>query len=413
MHRDSAIDVHDPSPVQVPAPVAERISSLEQLAAARLEELDRKDSELQAVVAASPAAIVLTDDKNQIREWNPAAEKMLGFTRQEVLGRAPELFIDDSRRRELDEKLDRGETFTGVELRMHTKDDRRIYVSASGAPVYNGDGTLSGHMWVLLDITERKRAEETLRKSEKLASAGRMAAVIAHEINNPLEAITNLLYLLGTENLSDQAKSFLQLADSELKRVVHIARQTLGFYRESNKPQQIQLANVFQQVAEIYAPKMRKRHTVLRHEFCSPGEILAYPGEIRQLFTNLISNAIEADATRLRVRISPYREWKAPYRWGSLLTFMDNGKGISREAMGHIFEPFYTTKGEKGTGLGLWVSRGIIHKYEGSMLVRSSDAGARRGTTFSIFFPAPAAKVVPINAHSNKEHSRQHPSRVA
>jgi PAS domain S-box-containing protein len=413
MHRESAIDVHDPSSASVPAPVAERIRSLERLATARQEQLDRKASELQALVAASPAAIVLTDDKDRIREWNPAAERMLGFSRRQVLERAPEMFIDHSRRRELDKKLDRGETFTGVELRMHTKDHRRIYVSASGAPVYDGNGALSGHMWVLLDITERKRAEETLRKSEKLASAGRMAAVIAHEINNPLEAITNLLYLLGTENLSDQARNFLQLADSELKRVVHIARQTLGFYRESNKPQQIQLADVFQQVAEIYAPKMRKRHTVLRHEFSSPGEILAYPGEIRQLLTNLISNAIEADATEMRVGISSYREWKAPYRWGSLLTFMDNGKGISREGLQHIFEPFYTTKGEKGTGLGLWVSRGIIHKYEGAMRVRSSDSGPRRGTTFSIFFPSPAAKVVPINMHNGREHSHQKNRRVA
>ena len=134
---------------------------------------------------------------------------------------------------------------------------------------------------------------------------------------------------------------------------------------------------------------------------------------MRQLFTNLISNAIEADATELRVRISAYREWKAPYRWGSLLTFADNGKGINRKAMQHIFEPFYTTKGEKGTGLGLWVSRGIIHKYEGAMRVRSSDSEPRRGTTFSIFFPAPAAKVVPINTHNAKEQPRQQASRVA
>jgi PAS domain S-box-containing protein len=403
MHRERAIDVQDP--FKLTRPAAERISSLEKLAAAKQRQLSRKDSELQAVILASPAAIVLTDDQGSIREWNPAAEKMLGYMRDEVAGHDPQLFIDHSRRRELDDRLDRGETFTGIELRMRTKDDRRIYVSASGAPVYDGIGELFGHMWVLLDITERKRAEETLRKSEKLASAGRMAAVIAHEINNPLEAITNLLYLLGTEKLPDQARAYLQLADSELKRVVHIARQTLGFYRESNKPQQILLADVFDQVAEVYAHKMRKRHIGLVHDFQCRGEVLAYPGEVRQLFTNLISNAIEADATQLRARVSPYREWKAPYRWGSLLTFMDNGKGIGVEAMRHIFEPFYTTKGEKGTGLGLWVSRGIVHKYEGVMRVRSSDSGPRRGTTFSVFFPTPAAKVVPI-MHAAKEEPR-------
>lgn len=409
MHRERAI-VRDP--LKLPRPAAERISSLEKLAAAKQRQLSRKDSELQAVIVASPAAIVLTDDRGRIREWNPAAERMLGYMRDEVTGHDPQLFIDHSRRRELDEKLDRGETFTGIELRMRTKDDRRIYVSGSGAPVYDGNAELSGHMWVLLDITERKRAEETLRKSEKLASAGRMAAVIAHEINNPLEAITNLLYLLGTEELSDQARGFLQLADSELKRVVHIARQTLGFYRESNKPQQIKLADVFEQVAEVYTHKMRKRHIELARDFQSRGEILAHPGEVRQLFTNLVSNAIEADATQLRVRVSGYREWKPPYRWGSLLTFMDDGNGISAEAKRHIFQPFYTTKGEKGTGLGLWVSRGIVHKYEGVMRVRSADSGLRRGTTFSVFFPSPAAKVVPITC-GGKEESRCDAQRVA
>jgi signal transduction histidine kinase len=159
---------------------------------------------------------------------------------------------------------------------------------------------------------------------------------------------------------------------------------------------------------------MRKRHIELRRDFQSGGDILAYPGEMRQLFTNLLSNAIEADATELRVRVSPYREWKAPYRWGSMLTFMDNGKGIAVEAMRHIFEPFYTTKGEKGTGLGLWVSRGIVQKYEGTMHVRSADHGARRGTTFCVFFPAPAGKkVVKIDSHTGKNQEPHYSRRAA
>jgi signal transduction histidine kinase len=338
---------------------------------------------------------------------------MLGYKRDEVLGKEPESFIDPPRRRELDEKLHRGETFTGVEMRLKCKDSHRIFVSASGGPVYDGNGHLSGHMWVLLDITDRKRTEDTLRKSEKLASAGRMAAVIAHEINNPLEAMTNLLYLIGTENISDQARQFLGLAESELKRVVLIARQTLGFYRESNKPQMIKLSEVFDQVADIYAPRMRKRNISLRRHFETAGEVLAYPGEMRQLFTNLVSNAIEAEATQLRVEITPYREWRPPYRWGSRLTFMDNGKGIPAEAMHHIFEPFYTTKGEKGTGLGLWVSRGIVHKYEGTMRVHSSISGPHRGTTFSVFFPTPAerGKVIPIDA--TESHRRDEGQKAA
>jgi PAS domain S-box-containing protein len=400
---------HDTPDLATPV-VSERITTLEKLAAAKQEQLDRKDSELQALIKSSPAAIILTGERGGgVRVWNPAAEKMLGYKREEVLGNQPQLFIDPVRRRELDDKLHRGEIFTGIEMRLKCKDGHRIFVSASGAPVYDGNGQLSGHMWVLLDITDRKRAEDTLRKSEKLASAGRMAAVIAHEINNPLEAVTNLLYLIGTENIPDQARQFLGLAESELKRVVHIARQTLGFYRESNRPQLIRLRDVFDQVAEVYSPRMRKRNIKLVREFKTSGEVLAYPGEMRQFFTNLISNAIEAEATQLRVEVTPYREWRPPYRWGSRLTFMDNGKGIPQEAMEHIFEPFYTTKGEKGTGLGLWVSRGIVHKYDGTMRVRSAIAGPHRGTSFSVFFPSPAerGKVIPINREENSPDDAQ------
>jgi signal transduction histidine kinase len=260
-------------------------------------------------------------------------------------------------------------------------------------------------MWVLLDITEKKIAEETLRKSEKLASAGRMAAVIAHEINNPLEAIGNLLYLIGSEKLPEQTRNFLNMAESELKRVVHIARQTLGFYRDTNKPQSIKLCDIFNQVAEIYTPKMHKRNISLSREMEADGDVLAFPGEIRQVFTNLIANAIEADATKIRVRISTYREWRRPFRWGTLLTFSDNGKGIPPEAMRNIFEPFFTTKGEKGTGLGLWVSRGIVQKYEGTMRVRSSVLGSGRGTSFSIFFPAPAERKNVVSISEGKKQA--------
>jgi PAS domain S-box-containing protein len=377
---------------------AEQIDRLRRLANDKESELTRKNSELRAIVCASPVAIVLADAAGKVQEWNPAAEKMLGYTRGEVLAKPAEMFVHQARRRDLDECLHRGEHFNAVELRLNRKDGSRVFVSASGAPVLDNGHEPSGHIWVLLDITERKLAEETLRKSEKLASAGRMAAVIAHEINNPLEAITNLLYLIGSEKLSDQTRTFLNMAESELKRVVHIARQTLGFYREANKPQVLKIADVFNQVADVYALRMRKRNVALDREIEFDGEVVAFPGEMRQLFTNLLSNSIEAEATRLRMRVSQYREWKHPFRWGTLLTFADNGKGIPPEAMHSIFEPFFTTKGEKGTGLGLWVSRGVVEKYEGSIRVRSAIFGPRNGTSFAIFFPAPAERkhVVPI-----------------
>ena len=374
------------------AQAADQIGKLQRLAIDRHQELVRKNAELQALICASPVAIVLTDRDGRISEWNPAATRILGYRRDDVLGRPVREYINQPNRRDLDECLERGGHFNAIELHLEHRDGHEVVVSASGAPVFNAEHHPAGKMWVLLDITEKKRAEETLRKSEKLASAGRMAAVIAHEINNPLEAISNLLYLIGTDKLSEQGRNFLKLAESELQRVVHIARQTLGFYRESNKPQPLRMSEVFDEVAAVYNQRMRRRNVTLTRDWESENEVLAFPGEIRQLFTNLISNAIEADATQMRVRVSRYREWKAPFRRGTRLTFSDNGKGIPAEARNSIFEPFFTTKGEKGTGLGLWVSRGIVHKYEGTLEVRSSTRGARQGTTFSVFFPSPAER---------------------
>jgi two-component system, NtrC family, sensor kinase len=200
----------------------------------------------------------------------------------------------------------------------------------------------------------------------------------------------------------------LNMAEAELKRVVHIARQTLGFYRETNKAEELRLTEIFDQVADVFEPNIRRKNIELHRDYRSAGEVLAFPGEMRQLFTNLISNAIEADATRIRVRASSYREWSHPFRWGTRLTFSDNGKGIPSKAMQNIFEPFFTTKGEKGTGLGLWVTRGIVHKYEGKLDVHSRISGPRKGTSFSIFFPAACelVKNAPGRLQTNKEVPR-------
>lgn len=241
-----------------------------------------------------------------------------------------------------------------------------------------------------LDITDRKRGESALQSSEKLAATGRLAASIAHEINNPLEAVSNLLYLLtSSEDLDANSKKYTRMAQEELARITHIVRQTLGFYREAAHPVTVQISDVIKSVLELYQRKIESRRTSITTDFERESSILAFPGEMRQVFSNLIANALDALPTGGRIDVC-VREAHNPgdrEQGGVLCRISDNGEGIRRENVRFIFEPFFTTKGERGTGLGLWVTRGIVNKHGGWIRVRSSSEPGSSGTTFLIFLP--------------------------
>jgi two-component system, NtrC family, sensor kinase len=239
------------------------------------------------------------------------------------------------------------------------------------------------------EIAARQRAEGALIRSEKLASVGRMAAVLAHEINNPLEAVTNLLYLARTaEGMPDHARLYLEAADGELNRIAHIARQTLGFYRETSSPSTFSLASSFNSVIELLQAKQASTHAIVEIQ-CDPSlQLTAFHGEVRQVLSNLLMNsldAVEADGrVTLKASLSPgFRDGRRAIR----ITVADNGSGMSVESLFHIFTPFFTTKGAIGNGLGLWVSKQIVEKHGGSIKVRSRTSGPRQGTAFSILFP--------------------------
>jgi PAS domain S-box-containing protein len=262
----------------------------------------------------------------------------------------------------------------------------RIYRQENGKPI-----RLIG---VALDVTDRKQAEQVLVRTEKLASAGRMAASIAHEINNPLEAVMNLLFLAKGEKSPEGARPYLDIADAELKRVAHIARRTLGFYHESSAPGRFRPSHVVDNVLDLlFRQLQRKGITVEKQSYADP-EIFAVEGELRQVISNLVVNSADAvhQQGTIKLRVNKSRNWRNPAQAGVRITIADNGAGIAAEDLPHIFEPFFTTKKASGTGLGLWVSRQIVEKHGGTIRVRSGVRPPNTWTAFSIFLPfAPAA----------------------
>lgn len=241
------------------------------------------------------------------------------------------------------------------------------------------------------DVTQRRLSEAALIKSEKLAAAGRLAASLAHEINNPLQAITNLMSLLGqSQELVPQDREYVTLAAMELHRVIHLVQQSLGFYRADGLPSLVDVKDVVESVFTLYASQMNKKQIDLTKQFRFEGTLQSYPADIRQVISTILVNAMEACGNQCRIvlRTNRWRDWKNnPDTKGVRITLADTGVGISSASLTRIFEPFFTTKGEKGTGLGLWVARGIVDRIGGSIHVRSRTTPGQSGTCFSIFLP--------------------------
>ncbi|MGB9121343.1 MAG: ATP-binding protein, partial [Candidatus Angelobacter sp.] len=256
-------------------------------------------------------------------------------------------------------------------------------------PMRESDDTISGVLVLGVDVTERKRAQSALLQSEKLAAVGRLSASIAHEINNPLEAVTNLLYLINEEkDLPAQARSFTHLAQQELARVSQIATQTLRFYRQPTARTAVRVAEQLDSVLKLYQGRLASAGVEVVRDYRASAPLLAFEGELRQVFTNLVGNALDASRNggKMTLRTREATDWRTG-RKGIRVTVADCGHGMSKETLRRIFEPFFSTKGITGTGLGLWVTLGIIQKHEGRVKVRSSESPEHHGTVFSVFIP--------------------------
>jgi PAS domain S-box-containing protein len=333
-------------------------------------------------------AVIATDKSGVVTFLNPVAERLTGKELKDAIGRPiQEVFpifneftgaVSDN---PVAKVIEKG-MVTG--LANHTvlqhADGRRIPIEDSAAPIRNDKEQLVGVVLVFRDVTEERKSQELLRKSEKLSAAARLSATVAHEINNPLEAVCNLIYIAKlSPALPPEAAEQLTMAEHELARVAHITRQTLGFYRESNDPQPMDLAPIVESVLNLYANKLKEKNIDVKRVFEECPPVIGVPGELRQAIANLVSNAVDAAPENGNITVALHCVREAEFDEVQVL-IEDDGPGIAEEHMQRIFEPFFTTKKDIGTGLGLYVAREILERHGGTVTVRPRPDDPRSDT---------------------------------
>ena len=264
------------------------------------------------------------------------------------------------------------------------------WICSRAIPLRNEQQQVLEWFGVATNITDRKRAEQALITNEKLATLGRLAATIAHEINNPLEAMTNLLYLIQTsDGLAEPTRHFALAADAELKRIAHITRLSLGFYREASEPAPTSITELLDDCVDLLRAKTKAKHAQIHHSWTERYVIPAISGELRQVFSNLLANALDAiePGGNICIRVRNQRSSISSSRRSIRVTIADDGKGIPLGVRTNIFDPLFSTKGTLGTGLGLWVTNQLVAKHKGTIHMRSRSEGARTGTAFVVVLP--------------------------
>jgi PAS domain S-box-containing protein len=365
-------------------------TELERRLEAGTEEL--RDSETQFRTKAdllelATEAIIVRDFKGIVQFWNAGAETLYGWSREEAVGQDLHRMLRTvfpGSQVEVEDALAKKRNWQG-NLIQYTRGGREVVVACRKTVNREANAILE----VSRDITGQLRAEEALRESEKLAAMGRVAGIIAHEINNPLAAITNIFYLLRNHpSLNDEARSYAAAAEQELVRVSHITRQTLSFYREAKQPTPIRVHELLDDVAELQHRAFQANNIELRKKYSNASNVTGFPVELRQVFMNLIANAVQAmpQGGVLSLQVRESTDWMTMRR-GSAVSIIDTGVGIKPEDAQRLFEPFYSTKAAKGTGLGLWISRGILQKYNGRISYRSYRRDGGCITCFRVFIP--------------------------
>ncbi len=375
--------------------------------------LRSSEERFHRLIEAAPLALLISDRQGRVIYRNDGAAQLLGpssaggmtlagiFSPEQfepsAAGVSDELYAANGL---YTEALRHGGETWAATCRDHSGTSIPVLI---GAALLNPEAPAADQQMAVffVDLTEQKRGEEVLRRTEKLAAAGRLAASIAHEINNPLEAITNCLYLLEKSELQQEQRSFLQMAQRELDRVTHITTQTLRFYRQSSRPAPAEIPDLIESVLALYEARMRGHGIEVVCEFAGAPPIVALDGEIRQVLANVIGNAVDAMSNvdgprRLVLRAHACRCWSGNWA-GVAIVVADQGTGMSRATRDRIFEPFFSTKGITGTGLGLWVSGEIIAKHNGLVQVRTREQ-APSGTIFRIVLPLQSSSAERLSA---------------
>jgi PAS domain S-box-containing protein len=371
----------------------------------RAEELFQSEQQLRTTLDSIGDGVITCDAGGRIQMMNPVARELTGWSQSEATGQPLEKvfhIVNEMSRKTLEtpvakvKRLDRI-----VAVANHTvlvrKDGTELNIADSGAPIRAKNGEIIGIVLVFRDITMERKTQDALIANEKLAVAGRLAATIAHEIHNPLDSVSNLLYLMRNGATPEESTQFMDMAEQELARVTQISRAMLGLYRESRAPVVIDLKEILQEILLLMERRFIELNVSVSTDMPQSVSVAAFPAELRQVFTNLIANAAEAASPggQVKVSIKPQVAGRPQttgaeaagqkMQAGATVTIADNGSGITAEVEPHLFQPFFTTKGERGTGLGLWVSRGIINKHGGTISLKSDTSQATHGTVASVF----------------------------
>jgi PAS domain S-box-containing protein len=358
----------------------QKAQQTQRLAAERL-------GELAAIVESSDDAIISKDLNGIITSWNKAASRILGYSPDEIIGNSiltlipTHLHGDETT---ILSNIRAGNRIEHFETIRRTRSGELLDVSLTVSPIRNENGEIVGASKILRDISSRKRIEHSLLQAEKIAATGRMAATIAHEINNPLEAVVNLLYLIRPTITNPEGLGYLDTAENELSRVSHIARQTLGYYRDNASATAASLTDLVEQTIEIYQPRCSSVGIEIRENLQSSTPVVMRRGEIMQVISNLITNSIYAmpDGGTLSLTVC---DTTTPGS-GVLLIIEDTGTGIAPEHMSKIFDAFFTTRKTIGTGIGLFIARQFVEGH-GGRITLASTTGENSGTAATIFLP--------------------------
>lgn len=360
------------------------------------DELERSRNWFQTTLESIGDAVLTCDRDSRVTFMNPVAARLTGWSATEAVGRsAHEIFriFDEHSRKPLENPASRVAlsdsilSVAGQSLLVAREKDECI-IQHNAAPIRDSRGKTTGAVLVFRDVTDQLRTQHALQASEKLAVAGRLAASIAHEIHNPLDSIANLHYLIDNDHNPETQREYLALARQELARTIHITRTMLSLYREADTPVPTSLDDLTRGVLLLLERRVHDQAVTIEEIYQGDSIVEGFPAELRQVLTNVIVNAVEAAAphghVRVRVEAQPAQELRGS---GVLIQITDSGKGIDSDAGPRIFQPFFTTKGESGTGLGLWVSLGIIQKHGGSIRIFNSNDSAVPGACVEIFIP--------------------------